>query len=147
MSAVIVVGYDDKEPATRALERAITEAKASHGHLVVVGIAEMPLNPEGPQSFGTLDDSPARMLPLVEPPEIRAAFARAQQRIEAEGLSADFVWAAGDPSSTIIDVARTRKAAIVVLGSHHHSLLSRLLGSDVAANVKREAGCDVIVAD
>ena len=147
MSKAIVVGYDNKEPAMRALARAIAEAKASHSPLVVVGIAEMPLNPEGPQSFGTLDDSPARMLPLVEPPEIRAAFAHAQQRIEAEGLSADFVWAAGDPSSTIIDVARSREAALVVLGSHHHSLLGRLLGADVAAEVKRQAGCDVIVPE
>ncbi|HEY5160894.1 MAG TPA: universal stress protein [Gaiellaceae bacterium] len=147
MSKAIVVGYDDKEPATRALERAIAEAKASHGPLVVVGIAEMPLNPEGPQNFGSLGGSPAQMLPLTEPPEIQAAFARAQERIEAEGLSADFVWAAGDPSSTILDVAREREAALVVLGSHHHSLLGQLLGADVAAEVKRQAGCDVIVAD
>jgi nucleotide-binding universal stress UspA family protein len=146
MSKAIVVGYDDKEPAARALERAIAEAKASHGSLVVVGIAEMPLNPEGPRIFGTLGDSTGT-LPLVEPPEIRAAFDRAQQIIEAEGLSADFVWAAGDPSSTILDVAREREAALVVLGSHHHSLLGQLLGADVAAEVKRRAGCDVIVAD
>ena len=147
MSKAIVVGYDDKEPAARALERAIAEAKASHGQLVVVGIAETLVNPEGPQSRGALDGSPAGMLPLVEPPEIQVAFAHARQKIEAEGLSADFVWTAGDPSSTIIDVARSREATLVVLGSHHHSLLSRLLGADVAAEVKREAGCDVIVAD
>jgi nucleotide-binding universal stress UspA family protein len=147
MSKVIVVGYDDKEPATRALERAIAEAKASHGQLVVVGITETPFNPEGPQSLGSLGGNSAEMLPLVEPPEIQAAFAHARQKTEAAGLSADFVWAAGDPSETILDVARTREATLVVLGSHHHSLLGRLLGADVAAEIKRQAGCDVIVAD
>ena len=35
----------------------------------------------------------------------------------------------------------------VVLGSHHHGLLTRLLGTDVAAEVKRSAGCDVIVVE
>ena len=147
MSKAIVVGYDNKEPAMRALARAIAEAKASHGPLVVVGIAEMPLDPEGPQSFGSLGGSPAQMLPLAEPPEIQAAFAHARQTIEAAGLSAEYIWAAGDPSSTILDVARERKAALVVLGSHHHSLLGQLLGADVAAEVKRQAGCDVIVAE
>jgi hypothetical protein len=60
MSKTIVVGYDDKEPAKRALERAIAEAKESGGTLVVVTVVEFPLDPEGPQSFGALDDSPSR---------------------------------------------------------------------------------------
>jgi nucleotide-binding universal stress UspA family protein len=34
-----------------------------------------------------------------------------------------------------------------VLGAHHHGMLSRLLGADVAAVVKRDAGCDVLVVD
>jgi nucleotide-binding universal stress UspA family protein len=35
----------------------------------------------------------------------------------------------------------------IVLGAHHHGLLSRIMGGDVAAQVKRDAGCDVIVVD
>ena len=72
MAKRIVVGYDDKEPAKRALERAIEEAKARKAEVVVVSVVEMPLNPEGPQNFGSLDDTPARMIPLVLPPEPRA---------------------------------------------------------------------------
>jgi nucleotide-binding universal stress UspA family protein len=143
----IVVGYDGEEPATRALDRAIDEAQRSKGRLVVVAVSEMPLNPEGPQSFGTLDDSPARMIPLVEPPELEPVFAAARERIEAAGLDADYAWAAGEPASAIVGEARDRGAAVVVLGSHHHGLFSRLLGTDVAAEVKRSAGCDVIVVD
>jgi hypothetical protein len=56
----------------------------------------MPLNPEGPQNFGTLDDSPARMIPLVEPPELEPILAAAKERIEAAGLTVS-MWAAGDP--------------------------------------------------
>jgi nucleotide-binding universal stress UspA family protein len=36
MAKTILVGYDDKEPAKRALERAIAEAKAANADLVVV---------------------------------------------------------------------------------------------------------------
>lgn len=142
-----MVGYDDKEPAKRALERAIEEAKSSGGRLVVVSIVEMPLDPEGPQNFGTLDDSPARMIPLVVPPELESVQAHAEERIVSAGLRAEFVWAVGDPARQIVDVARDRKASLVLLGSHHHSLLGRLFGADVAADVERELGARLIVVE
>lgn len=145
MSATIVVGYDDKEPAKRALERAIEEAKERQAELVVVAVAEMPLNPEGPQSFGTLDSSPARMIPLVVPPELEPVLAHARERVAAEEVAADFVWAAGEPASAIVGAAQDRRADLVVIGEHHHGFLTRLLGTDVAAEVEREAGCPVVV--
>jgi nucleotide-binding universal stress UspA family protein len=143
----IVVGYDGEEPAARALDRAIDEAQRSDSRLVVVAVSEMTFNPEGPQSFGALDDTPARMIPLVEPPELEPIFAAARERIDGAGATADYLWAAGEPGNEIIAVARERHADVVVLGSHHHSLLSRLLGTDVATEVKRSAGCDVIVVE
>lgn len=147
MGDTIVVGYDDREPAKRALERAIEEAKSSGRRLVIVSIVEMPLNPEGPQNFGTLDDSPARMIPLVVPPELEPVQAHAEERIAATGVRAEFVWAVGDPAREIIDAARDHNASLVVLGSHHHSLLGRLVGADVAAQVERELGASVIVVE
>ncbi len=143
----IVVGYDGHEAAQRALDRAIEEARERDAHLVVVAVVEMPLNPEGPQNFGTLDDSPARMIPLVEPPELEPVFRAARERIDAAGVQAEYSWAAGEPADAIVGEARDRKAELVVVGSHHHGLLSRLFGTDVAAEVKRTAGCDVIVVE
>ena len=143
----IVVGYDGEAPAARALDRAIEEAQAAGGRVVVVAVSEMPLDPEGPQNFGTLDDSPARMIPLVEPSELAPLFAAARDQIAAKGVEADFVWGVGDPSTTIIDAARDRKADLVVLGAHHHGFFSRILGADVASEVKRSAGCDVVVVE
>jgi nucleotide-binding universal stress UspA family protein len=113
----------------------------------VLAVAEMPLNPEGPQNFGTLDDSPATMIPLAEPPELTPVLGRAQERVEAAGLKADYVWAAGDPAQEIVVAARERGADVVVVGHHHHGLMGRLLGEDVAAGVKHAAGCEVIAVD
>lgn len=144
VSGTIVVGYDGEEPARRALDRAIDEARTSNAHLVVVAVAEMSLNPEGPQNFGTLDDTPMSMIPLVEPAELEPVLAGAREHVESAGLTADYVWAAGEPAGAIVGAARDRKATLIVVGSHHHSLFGRLLGADVAAEVKREAGCDVI---
>jgi nucleotide-binding universal stress UspA family protein len=147
VSPAIVVGYDGEDAADRALDRAIEEARTAGAKLVVVAVSEMPLNPEGPQNFGTLDDTPARMIPLVEPAELGPVFEEARQKIDATGLDADFVWAAGEPANAIVAAARDHNAGLVVLGSHHHSWLSRMVGGDVAAQVKRDAGCDVLVVN
>jgi nucleotide-binding universal stress UspA family protein len=144
--STIVVGYDSGAPASRALDRAIEEARKSRAQLLVVAVAEMPLNPEGPQNFGTLDDTPARMTPLVEPAELEPVLATARERIESAGLTAEYMWAAGEPASAIVDAARDRGAELIVVGSHHHGLFARVLGPDVATQVKRDAGCDVVVA-
>ena len=143
----IVVGFDGDESATRALNRAIEEARSSAGRLVVVAVSEMPLNPVGLQHFGTLDDSPAPGMPPMAPPELGPVFAAARERIEAAGVNADYAWASGEPAAAIVGEARDRNADVVVLGSHHHGLLTRLLGTDVAAEIKRSAGCDVIVVE
>lgn len=147
MTSEIVVGYDGGEASERALNRAIDEARKDRAQLVVVAVAEMPLNPEGPQNFGTLDDSPARMIPLVEPPELEPVLAQAKERVESAGLTGEYMWAAGEPANEIVEAAKDRGAGLIVIGSHHHSLLARILGPDVATQVKRDAGCDVIVAD
>jgi nucleotide-binding universal stress UspA family protein len=145
--ATIVVGYDDSESSQRALERALAEAKTSGWELIIVSVVEMPFDPEGPQNFGTLDDSPARMIPLVLPPELEPVIARAKDRAAEEGIEADYLWAVGDPATVIVDAARERKASLVVLGSHHHGFMSKLFGVDVAAEVKRELGADAVVVD
>jgi universal stress protein A len=147
VSRTVVVGFDGDDASDRALGRAIEEARTAGAGLLVVAVSEMPLNPEGPQNFGTLDDTPARMMPLVEPAELGPVFEEARQRIDAAGLSADYTWAAGEPASAIVGAARDRGAELIVLGSHHHSWLSRTLGGDVAAQVKRDAGCDVLVVE
>jgi nucleotide-binding universal stress UspA family protein len=146
VSSTIVVGYDGEEPAARALDRAIEEARSAHAKLLVVSVAEMPLNPEGPQNYGTLDDSPARLV-LIEPAELEPVLEEARVKVEAAGLSGDFVWAAGEPASAIVGAAKERHARLIVLGSHHHGMFSRLMGGDVADAVKRDAGCDVLVVE
>jgi nucleotide-binding universal stress UspA family protein len=147
VSGTIVVGYDESDVAQRALGRAIEEARDSGRRLVVVSVLEMPLNPEGPQNYGTLDDSPARMIPLVLPPELEPVLAHARALVEAAALKADYAWAVGEPADAIINVAKEHQAGLIVLGAHHHGFFARLLGSDVGAGVKREADCDVLVVD
>lgn len=146
MAGTIVIGFDDSEGAGRALDRAIDEATSSGDTLVVVAVFEMLFDPEGPQSFGNLNED-AQMIPLVEPPELEPVFAKARARVDAAGLDADYVWAVGNVADKIAATARDRNARLVVVASHHHGFLGRLFGTDVAVEVERELGTAVIVVD
>jgi nucleotide-binding universal stress UspA family protein len=147
MKPTIVVGYDDGAAAGRALEHALEEAKTSGAQLVVVSVVQLPLDPAGPRNFGTLDDSPARTIPPVVPEELERVIAHARERVAAERVSADFLWAAGDPANVLLDVARDRKASLIVVGSHHHGFLARLAGADVGEEIKRSAVAEVLVVE
>ena len=147
MSGPIIVAFDGHEAAERALARAVDEARSSQRRLIVLAVYEMPLDPAEPQVFGTLDDSRPLMLPHQAPPEAAAVLERARERIERDGAAADFVWAAGEPAEEIIRAARDQKASLIVVGTHHHSMLGRLFGEDVAGSVRHEARCEVEVVD
>ncbi len=143
----ILVAYDDSDQAELALSRAIDEARSHSASLVVLAVIEMPLDPHGPRNFGTLDDiAPHESEAPEAPPSLVATLARARTHVEAASLRAHYVWAAGDPASEIIEVAKEAGAGLIVVGEHHHGFLGSLFGGDVAAEVEREAGCAVIVA-
>ncbi len=146
MAGTIVIGFDDSEGAGRALDHAISEAKSSGDTLVVLAVLELLLDPGGPQSFGSISEE-AQMIPLVEPPELEPVFAKARERVEAAGIDADYVWAAGNVSEKITSTARDRDARLVVVASHHHGFLGRLLGADVAGEVEHELGARVVIVD
>ena len=87
------------------------------------------------------------MIPLVEPPELEPLLAEARERIEAAGVTADYLWDVGEPATAIVGAARDRGAELVVVGKGQHGRIARWLGADVAAEVEREAGCPVIVVE
>jgi nucleotide-binding universal stress UspA family protein len=140
----VLVGYDDSPAAGRALDRAIAEARENGAGLVVVAVEELPLDPTGMQNFGSLDYSPPDATALGPPADIQDLLARARTVIEAAGLEAEYVWAAGSAATTIVDAARDSGADLIVLGEHHHSFLGRMFGGDVAAEVERRAGARVL---
>jgi nucleotide-binding universal stress UspA family protein len=143
----ILVGYDGSDGGQRALERAVLEARAVGGRVTVLSVVNLPLDPDGPRNFGTLDDiSEHEGKALSPPPDVVEHLKDARRRLAKAGLDVDLEWAAGEPGSVIVETARRIKANVIVLGEHHHGFLGRLFGADVDGEVQREAGCDVILA-
>ena len=146
MSETVLVGYDDSEPARRALARAAQEAGRG-GRLVVLAVLELPLDPDAPRNFGTAGDFDDDPKVVVTPPGVEQVLAAAATRLEGTGVTADYRWSAGDPATRLVQAAAEAGSRLVVLGAHHHSLFGKLLGTDVTEEVRRRAGCDVVVVE
>jgi universal stress protein F len=143
----ILVGYDDSDGARRALDRAVEEARGGKGRIIVLAVVEMPLDPQAPRWFGTLDDiSGSEGQGLTAPTKVVSDLTTARDRLAAEGIEAELRWTAGEPGEKIVEAARETRADVIILGEHHHGFLGTLFGADVDAEVQKRAGCNVILA-
>ena len=131
----IVVGYDDTEPAKRALARAADLGEAFGAKLVVTSVAPVSL-PAGGRGSSAVD-------PTDPPSEHVKELKHAQAYLEGQGVTAHYQAGLGHPAETIAELAKERDADLIVVG-HHHSGIGRLLGQSVSDSVAHKAHCDVL---
>ena len=132
----IVVGFDDTEPAQRALSRAVELAQAFDSKLIVTSVA--PVEYYVARSAGPLQ-------PGEDVAEHRDQLAHARTLIGDQGVKADFIPAAGEPADTIVEVAEERNADLIVVGTREPGILERLLGQSVSESVAHQAHRDVLI--
>ena len=126
---------------------AASPRRGQGARLVVLSVFELPLDPQVDRFFGTLDDiADWEGQPVAPPPELVGLLARARDEVEAAGRGRLHVGCGRAGPGDRRRGAR-RGADVVVLGDHHHGFLAGLFGTDVAAEVGRELGAAVIVAD
>lgn len=133
----IVVGYDETDPAKRALERAAMLAKAFGSTVVVTSVA--PVGAGGPRGgAGAVDPA--------DPPERHAEeLEHAAATLAAAGVTAETVPAVGDPAEAIVILANERNADLIVVGTRELGFMQRMLGQSVSGAVSRHASCDVLI--
>ncbi len=132
----IVVGYDDSEASTRALERAAMLAQAFESKLVVTSVAPV-VTPAAARSIGAD--------PVETAGDHLAELATAGSYLESQAVRADYVEAIGHPGESILAVARERSADMIVVATREPGLLARLLGGSVTEKVSQRAHCDVLI--
>ena len=132
----IVVGFDDTEPARRALERAADLAEAFGAKLVVTSVA--PILVGITRNAGPLDP--------VDSPEVhREQLQDARKLLEARKIKAEYVPAVGEPGDAIAELADDLDADLIVVGTREPGLLERLLGQSVSERVAHQAHRDVLI--
>jgi nucleotide-binding universal stress UspA family protein len=141
----IVVGYDGRDESSRALAEAIREAELRGAPILVLVVAGMPAQSLDPFNAGVIDPGMYAPIPPEGPLEIRPIMNAAAAQLDEAGAAGEVEWALGDPTAEILRIADERDAVAIVVGTHHHSALGRLLGTDVAADLVRAAGCEVLV--
>ena len=86
------------------------------------------------------------MIPLVEPPELEPVLAEAKERSRVRGPHGRVHVGRGRPGQRDRGSGQGPRGRLIVIGSTT-TACSHGSSADVAAQVKRDAGCDVIVAD
>jgi nucleotide-binding universal stress UspA family protein len=138
----IVVGYDEGEPAKRALARAAELAKAFGGKLVVTSVAPA-FVPAG-HGLGAVDP-----VDTIEDHDQQLRHAAAF--LAEHGLDGEYVTGLGEPAHEILSVAEARDADLIVVGTREPGVLARLFGLSVrfglsvSGEVQRHAHCDVLI--
>ena len=134
----ILVGYDESEAAERALARAAELAVAFDAKVIVTSVAQLLVGAAAARGIGPIDpvDTPA-----MHREELRHAAAFLDQR----GVQAEYIVTLGDAAAEILELAESREADLIVVGTREASLLERLLDPSVSGAVQRKAHCDVLV--
>lgn len=132
----IAVGYDDTEMSQRALERGAQLATALGAKLRVISV--VPLAAGGVRAAGAID-------PTDPPAKHARELQHAREYLEAQGVTAEYQAAVGDPADTIVELAEQGHADLLIVGARHHSLIGRLVGQSVSETVSHKARSDVLI--
>jgi len=122
----IVLAYNDTNASDRALERAAELARFYKAKLVVTSVVPVLVGAEPSAAPG---------------PELQLA----EARLREQGLEPELVEAVGEIAEAIVEVADSRGADLIVVGTREPSEVERLLGHSVSEAVQRMARCDVLI--
>lgn len=154
----IVVGYDESEAAERALARAAEIAEAFSARLVVVSVSGsapasamafeptglVPPLPAGPVAGGATVPPPEGE--TAEPEEVaRQQLERARMSLAGRRIESEAVVELGEPAERLLEVADSRDADLIVVGTRERGFLERLLGHPVDEAVARRSQRDVLL--
>ena len=132
----IVVGYDDGEPSRRALDRAADIAEAFGASLVITSVT--PTMPGAGRSAGPTD-------PVDSFEKHKDELKAARDHLADRKVDVRFQAAVGEPADTIVDLAESEDADLIVVGTREVGVVQRLLGQSVSAAVARHAHRDVLI--
>jgi len=131
----IVLAYDGSKFSNKALQEAISIAKSSGGSLLILSIVDITDEFES-EAPGLTDKMTQKLLKLAQKALEKAVAAEVKAKVEVH---------VGDAYEMIVDIAKKKKADIIVMGSHGRTGLTRLLMGSVTSRVIGHSPCAVLV--
>jgi nucleotide-binding universal stress UspA family protein len=142
----LVVGYDGRDESEKALDEAFRLASQRNVEVLVLVVGAVPVEVFDPLAPAMYDVGAITPIPPDGPIELQPLLAEARRRLDEVDARGSVEWSIGDPARELVRAAEERNASAIVVGTHHHSALGRLFGTDIAERVEREARCQVVVA-
>lgn len=139
MSRSIIVPLDGSDRSERAIPWAVELARATGQSLTLMQVVPWPhtRQTEGIGATFSLDISERLRAELLT--ASKDYLHRLKATLDSRGLETHTESAIGDVVSTILDIADVRGASTIVLASHGHGGLTRLLIGSVAQQIAQQA--------
>jgi nucleotide-binding universal stress UspA family protein len=139
----VLLAVDGSKFSDAAVQAVIDQTRSTNGEVRVLHVIESPMllvNRERGGYDPALDKAWA-----VEKKRAEALVKKTVERLRANGLKAAGTIEDGDPRSKILEIAKSWRADLIVLGSRGLRGLAHLLMGSVSEAVARHAKCSVEV--
>lgn len=137
----ILYATDFSKASARALEEAVRLAKQNKTELLVLHVIE-PVSYVAGEEFASgeiytkLEETSKR--------EAQASLAKLMQRLKKSKVRAQSLLLRGSAHDEILKAAKSKKAGMIVLGTHGRTGLAKLFLGSVAGKVASSATCPVV---
>ncbi|MGH7825658.1 MAG: universal stress protein [Candidatus Binatia bacterium] len=131
---------DFSKASERALQEAVDLAKQNDAELWVVHV-NVPLTYaagefDGPELYARLEETTRK--------EAETSMAKLMQKLQRSNVKAKSLLLNGQAHDQIIKAAKSKKADVIVIGTHGRTGLSKLFMGSVAGRVVSSAECPVL---
>jgi nucleotide-binding universal stress UspA family protein len=137
----ILFATDFSKASTRAFETSLMLAKA-HGTTLTILHVLVPFMPIMPEQY--IGSQTWEQIDLQVRKRAKQELARLVGRARNAGLRTTGLLAEGEPARQIVRMARSRKAGLIVVGTHGRTGFSKLFLGSIASRVVATAQCPVV---
>jgi len=136
MFSRILVAIDGSESAKKAFEESIYLAQKCNSRLDVVHVVQCELGGDSATTFELIDELKTKAEKMLDEYKIQAA---------KNNVSIEIMVTQGDPAQVIIDLAKTKRHDLIIMGTRGRNAFQELLIGSVSQKVMHHAICPVMV--
>ncbi|MBI1828044.1 MAG: universal stress protein [Thaumarchaeota archaeon] len=136
MFSRILVAVDGSQSAEKAFEKSIYLAQKCNSKLDVVHVVQCELGGDSATTFELIDELKIKAEKMLDEYKIQAT---------KSNVPIEIMVTQGDPAQVIIEIAKTKRYDLIIMGTRGRSAFQELLIGSVSQKVMHHASCPVMV--